>query len=129
MMLTVLEPKYRGSAGMHISGRARVPTIQERNPNSKHRASARRLAGERLLTIQPLRDIDSSAVEKCRPRGLEHRQTLYLPVALRPAKTALTRYFASGKGHFSVSRPVLTGPLANGLHNEERPKCLAPLDP
>jgi hypothetical protein len=63
VMLTVLEPKYTGSAGMHISGRARVPSIQERNPNSRDRASARRLAGERLLTIQQLRDIDSSAVE------------------------------------------------------------------
>jgi len=62
-MLAVLEPKYKGSAGMHISGRARVPTLRERNPNSTHRASARRLAGERLLTIQLLRDIDSSAVE------------------------------------------------------------------
>jgi hypothetical protein len=95
-MLTVLEPKYTGSAGMHISGRARVPSIEERNPNSRHRASARRLAGERLLTIQQLRDIDSSAVESV-VRGDLNTQTLYLPVALRPAKTALTRYFASDK--------------------------------
>jgi hypothetical protein len=29
--------------------------------------------------------------------SFEHRRPLYLPVALRPAKTALTRYFASHK--------------------------------
>ncbi len=32
-----------------------------------------------------------------REGGFEHRQTLYLPVALRLTKAALTRYFASDK--------------------------------
>ena len=36
-------------------------------------------------------------VTHVREGGFEHRRPLYLPVALRPAKTALTRYFASHK--------------------------------
>ena len=56
------------------------------------------LARERHQTIQLLRDVDTRAVKSGRLEGgFEHRRPLYLPVALRPAKTALTRYFASHK--------------------------------
>ena len=114
------------------------PPVRESAHGPGLRRGAWRLRGDSShactsthLTIQLLRDIDSRALAHGFGGGFEHRQTLYLPVALRPAKTALTRYFASHKAlvDFSVSRPVLTGPLANGLHNGERPKCLAPLAP
>ena len=86
MRLTLLEPKIRGLAGGHISGRAQVPTIQERNPNARHRASARRLAGEHLLTIHPLRDIDSRAVESGVRGGFEHRRAPSRRVSASPVK-------------------------------------------
>ena len=55
------------------------------------------LARERHQTIQLLRDVDTRAWRVGVGGGFEHRRPLYLPVALRPAKTALTRYFASHK--------------------------------
>src|SRR5215203_4956457 len=50
-------------------------------------------------------------------RGVEHRQTPCRPVGLRLAKVALTRGAAPALTlrHATLSTPVLTGPLANGL--------------